>query len=241
VAGKGLGRTAHEESHFITANGSDVYVGGYFTMAGNKSSIYLAHWSQPNTYCISGRITDSNNGPMSGVTLSDGAGHTAVTDGDGNYVFSGLLSRIYTLIPSKSGYTFSPPSLNVTVPPNATGQNFTGTLLTYSISGGAVDRNNNPIAGVTINCNGLSTRTGSDGNYIFSGLFPGTYLCAAGKAGYTFLPSSLAVSVPPNATGQDFVSTNAATATPTPTLTSTPTATPTLQAVFNIYLPLAIK
>jgi hypothetical protein len=76
---------------------------------------------------ISGRVTDSNKKPLADVTISDGAGHTTKTGKDGTYRFSGLASSTYTFIPSKKGYTFSPASRKVKVPPNATGVDFTGT------------------------------------------------------------------------------------------------------------------
>jgi len=71
-------------------------------------------------------VTDGSGNPISGVTISDGAGHTATTDSNGNYTLSGLAAGTYTITPSKSGYTFSPTSRTVSVPPNATGQDFTG-------------------------------------------------------------------------------------------------------------------
>jgi len=85
------------------------------------------------TYSISGQVQDSSGNPISGVTISDGAGHTATTDSNGNYTLSGLTAGTYTLTPSKSGYTFSPASRTVNVPPNATGQDFTGSPTTANV------------------------------------------------------------------------------------------------------------
>ena len=47
------------------------------------------------------------------------------------YTLSGLAAGTYTLTVSKSGYSFAPTSRTVTVPPDATGQDFVGTPLTY--------------------------------------------------------------------------------------------------------------
>jgi len=79
----------------------------------------------PTTYTVSGRVTNVCNNPISGVTISDSAGHVATTDSNGNYTLSGLTAGTYTFTPTKSGYAFSPTSLSVNVPPDATGQNFT--------------------------------------------------------------------------------------------------------------------
>ncbi|MGB9873276.1 MAG: carboxypeptidase-like regulatory domain-containing protein, partial [Anaerolineae bacterium] len=81
------------------------------------------------TYSISGRVVDGSGNPISGVTLSDNAGHTTTTGSDGRYTLSGLAAGTYTVTPSKSGYTFSPTSRTVTVPPDATGVDFTGTAV----------------------------------------------------------------------------------------------------------------
>jgi hypothetical protein len=78
------------------------------------------------TYSISGRVVDGSGNPIPGVTISDNAGHTTTTGNDGRYTLSGLAAGTYTIIPSKSGYIFSPPSRAVTVPPDATGKDFTG-------------------------------------------------------------------------------------------------------------------
>jgi fibronectin type 3 domain-containing protein len=79
------------------------------------------------TYSISGTVSGAT---ASGVTMTlAGAGTgTQTTDASGNYTFSGLVNGAYTVTPSKSGYTFSPSSLAVTVSgANQTGKNFTAT------------------------------------------------------------------------------------------------------------------
>jgi hypothetical protein len=75
-------------------------------------------------HSVSGRVTDSSSNAISGVTISDGAGYTVTTDSNGNYTLSGLAAGTHTITPSKSGYTFSPASRTVIVPPSKTGQDF---------------------------------------------------------------------------------------------------------------------
>jgi formylglycine-generating enzyme required for sulfatase activity len=50
--------------------------------------------------------------------------YTATTDANGYYVLSGLPAGTYTLVPSQAGQCFSPFSRSVTVPSDASGQNF---------------------------------------------------------------------------------------------------------------------
>lgn len=105
----------------VTATNGRIYtVGGWTTQevgTVEEGVVTTAH-------SISGRVMDSSNNGISGVTISDGEGHTAVTDSNGNYTLIGLLTGTYTITPSKSGYTFSPASRAVTVPPNKIGQDF---------------------------------------------------------------------------------------------------------------------
>lgn len=76
------------------------------------------------TYSISGHVTDGSNNPISNVTISANTTISTTTYGNGNYTLGGLEAGTYTLTPSKTDFTFSPPTLQVTVPPDATGKNF---------------------------------------------------------------------------------------------------------------------
>ena len=87
---------------------------------------------------------------MAGVTVADGAGHSALTDNAGVYTLTGLAAGTYTLTVSKSGYSFAPAPRTVTVPPDATGQDFVGTPLTYAVAGQVSDGSGQPMAGVTV-------------------------------------------------------------------------------------------
>ena len=120
-----------EVGYFSTpANAHGVYMAGsYAYVAALTSGLFILHYTgEPGpTYSISGQVTDADGNPISDVTLSDGAGHTATTDSNGNYTISDLSAGTYTLTPSKSSYTFAPASRTVSVPPSATGQDFTGT------------------------------------------------------------------------------------------------------------------
>lgn len=51
--------------------------------------------------------------------------YETTTDTDGNYTLTGLPAGVYMLLAIQTGYSFSPAARSVTLPPNATGQNFT--------------------------------------------------------------------------------------------------------------------
>src|SRR5262249_23147818 len=93
------------------------------TKTGSKSLNLVIN----NSYTISGQITLSGAG-LSGVTVTLSTGPTATTNSSGNYSFSNLPTGTYTVTPSLSGYTFTPPSATFTnITANQTA-NFTAAL-----------------------------------------------------------------------------------------------------------------
>ena len=76
------------------------------------------------TYSISGTIRDSRGEPVVGVTLSDGI-RKATTDDSGNYTLAGVPAGTVTVTPARTGRAFDPAETEVTVPPDATGIDFT--------------------------------------------------------------------------------------------------------------------
>jgi pimeloyl-ACP methyl ester carboxylesterase len=86
-------------------------------------------------YMISGTIKNASNTPMTNVIVTvGGLSMTTTTDTNGNYTLAGLPANTYTVTPSKIGYTFNPTSRSVTVGPNATGQDFVGSLAVWEES-----------------------------------------------------------------------------------------------------------
>jgi len=79
----------------------------------NVSPINFTSAAVP-TYTISGTVSGA---VASGVTvnLTGTSSGTATTDGSGNYSFTGLSNGSYTIVPSKSGFTFTPASQSATV------------------------------------------------------------------------------------------------------------------------------
>ncbi|MGA3282738.1 MAG: carboxypeptidase-like regulatory domain-containing protein, partial [Smithella sp.] len=86
------------------------------------------------TYTISGTVSGAT---QSGVTISctsTGSTLTTTTASDGTYSFTGLSAGSYTITPSKTGYTFSPTSGNVTITTGNGTQNFTASAVTTGTS-----------------------------------------------------------------------------------------------------------
>ena len=148
----------------------------------------------PATQTISGTISPSVSGAGATVTLSGAASATATADASGNYSFSGLVNGNYTVAPSKSGFTFSPTSQAVTINgANLTGVNFS--TVTYTISGTINGAGGN---GATVTLSGAASATvtaNSSGAYTFTGLASGSYTVTPSLTGFTFSPTSQAVTV----------------------------------------------
>ena len=140
-------------------------------------------------YMLSGRVSDSQGNPIPGVTVSSGTAGSATTDYSGAYALTGLAAGTYILTPSKSGYTLSPASRTVTVPPTATGQDFTAIPITYSVEGKVTDSNGAALADVSISDgSGHTSPTSADGKYVLTGLLPGTHTITPSKSGYISHP-----------------------------------------------------
>ncbi len=184
----------------------------------NITSInFVATANTSPTYTISGTVTLSGGGALPGVTitLSGNNSGTAMTDASGNYTFTGLTNGSYTVTPSLSGYTFTPPSIAVAVNGvNITSVNFTATAnsaSTYSISGTVTLSGGGALNGVTMTLKGTNTtttQTDTKGNYTFTGLANGSYTVSPSLVGYTFTPASKAVTINgANASSINFVAT----------------------------------
>lgn len=150
------------------------------------------------------------------MSLSPG-GASVVTGADGTFSLSGLATGNYTVIPSLTGYSFTPASTAVAIgSANVTGVTFTATAnpsvppATYSVSGTV---SGGAQAGVTISVSpgGSSVATDASGNFVLSGLTNGSYTVTPSLAGYSFSPASASVTV----NGANVTSVNFTTPVPT--------------------------
>jgi len=166
----------------------------------------------PQTYDISGTISPAVGGNGATLTLSGAASAATTADSSGSYTFTGLANGTYAIIPSHTGYTFSPTSQSATVSgANVTAINFTDTpqSATYSISGTI-----SPAAGgsgatvILSGAAGATTLTNASGSYSFSALTNGTYTVTPSNTGYMFSPASMNVTINAgNAPGVNFTAT----------------------------------
>ena len=162
------------------------------------------NFTYPPRYTIRGTVRNYDGTPVQDVNVStswkDPMYASAQTDASGAYTLT-VTAGTFVLGASKGGYP-DPEDRQVTVPPNATGVDFTFPQ-PYPISGTVRDGAGLPVAGATVYGGVSSVTTAADGTYTaMAG--PGDHYVSAQKTGYQSA-SSVRVPVPPAATGVDFV------------------------------------
>jgi len=175
-----------------------------------KSSQDLTSHEVIPTYNISGMILDTEGNPVESVSLTDGVGHTVVTNSAGMYTFAHLPAGAYLITPARFGYTFAPVDQNVSlVDADAGSINFTATQLKYTISGKVLNYLGAPMTGVTVGDDlGHTTLTDGNGDYTLEGYPYGYYIITPSRLGYYFTPAYAPVTVLDQPrTGIDFIGT----------------------------------
>ena len=161
------------------------------------------------TYTIAGTIIDEFDNPLSEVTVCTHTGICAESEANGTYTITGIISGTYTITPSKTDYTFNPENRTVNVPPDRTGQDFTGAYSNYTISGKVKDGRGYPLMGVLICTDkGVCDTSDSAGAYLIDHLTSSSYTISPSKTGFLFNPTFRTIIIPPSSTNQDFVGYN---------------------------------
>src|SRR6266508_1724743 len=149
--------------------------------------------------------TISGNAGTPGATLTytGATSGSATANGSGNYSFIVPAGWSGTVTPSKIGFIFSPPKRTYTaVEVNKTGQDYTATFTTYTISGNA----GTPGATLTYTgaTSGSATANGS-GNYSFTVPAGWSGTVTPSKIGFIFSPPKRTyTAVEVNKTGQGY-------------------------------------
>jgi hypothetical protein len=116
---------------------------------------FKASTGSPNTFIISGTISPASDGSGVAVTIGGDANAVTTANSSGNYSFAGVANGSYTLTASKSGFSFTPPSSQVTVNgANVAGVNFTASTVvakTFTLSGTISPAGNGSGAAITLN------------------------------------------------------------------------------------------
>lgn len=156
---------------------------------------WLAYFNKPGdalTYSLSGQVTTPNGAPLAGVEISTAAGH-ATTDATGHYTITGLPAGTYNVGPTLTGYSFTPLTRSVTVPPDSEGVDFIAYPQgAYSVSGRVTTEEDRPLQGVRVIVGpGHGDITDANGHYTITALDARTYEITATLAGYAFTPIAI--------------------------------------------------
>ncbi len=211
VPGGGATVSAGGKSVTATSTGSYVITGldtGTYTVTASKSGCTFTSLSvtlgpdatnKNLTATCSYSISGSVGSAAGGATISAG-GKTAIASSTGAYTISGLGDGTHTVSALKSGCTFSPTSLPVTISGgNVTGKNFSATCA-FSASGSVGSAG----AGATLSAGGKTATASITGAYTITGLSPGTYTLTPSKANCSFSPASITGNIDSNQTGLNF-------------------------------------
>lgn len=94
-------------------------------MSRNTPVVVIGYGGQiPTTLGISGQVVTSSGQPVPGVTLLLGSSRTTLTDANGAYTFTNVITGTYTITPTKANTGFTPVSLTRSVPPSRTTVDF---------------------------------------------------------------------------------------------------------------------
>ncbi|HEU4596417.1 MAG TPA: carboxypeptidase regulatory-like domain-containing protein, partial [Pyrinomonadaceae bacterium] len=150
-----------------------------------------------NRHDLRGRVTVAGGAGLSGVavSLSGSQAGSTTTDASGNYSFLDLpAGGNYTVTPSLLSHTFAPAAQTSNDLDADRTLNFTGTLVTFSISGRVTAAGGVGLAGATLSLTGHRTATATsdaNGNYTFPALpKQGNYTVTVSRANYTFAQAS---------------------------------------------------
>lgn len=142
---------------------------------------------------ISGYVLTESGNPCNAVMIeADSGTRTTSTDTNGYYDLWVPNGWSGTVVPIKPGLLFSPASTSYTsVTNDLTNRDYTGTFITYSISGHILDPNDQPLADIIVDANsgGDTVLTDANGLYeLWAGYnWSGTVIPS--KQGYYFDPN----------------------------------------------------
>jgi hypothetical protein len=183
-------------SQILIDKDGNLYLTGTMRIAPGTTATFdlLTIKVRPNSYTLSGVVTNAAGQPLPGVvlTLNGAADRTVTTGADGRYAFQGLgANGRFTVKPSLQGYTFIPVQQEVVLTQDQTA-NFTG-VQGVTISGRVADSGGTGIAGVSISLSGsksATTSTDNDGAYSFAVEPGGSYTVTPSSAFHTFTPAN---------------------------------------------------
>jgi Putative binding domain, N-terminal/Secretion system C-terminal sorting domain/Viral BACON domain len=161
----------------------------YTNVTADQVVNYTATW---NTYTIAGTVSLSGGGALSGISMS-GLPGDPVTDSNGDYSASVDHGWSGTVTPNLEGYTFDPVSRSYAdVDADHSGEDYTATINTYTISGTVETAGGSALSGVSMYGLPGDPVTDNNGYYSADVEFGVNITVTPVLNGYTFDPVSTA-------------------------------------------------
>ncbi|PKK92127.1 MAG: hypothetical protein CVV64_01535 [Candidatus Wallbacteria bacterium HGW-Wallbacteria-1] len=184
-----------------------------FDRAGNSLPVSgtgpLEIVSQSQGFSISGSVT-VNGSPATGITLEVVGVSRKASGADGSYLIENMPPGEFFLYPFKSGVSFTPTHLALTLGPSATAMNFQGVTgeSTLFVGGRVTDPQGQPVKGVSVEVDGSrSVLTNASGYYFIAGLTAGNHTLVASRTNYTLSANPMVVNLIAPITNADFTAT----------------------------------
>lgn len=167
--------------------------------ANNLSGNQTLDFTVTQQHDIRGIVKDAQGAPMSGVTINLNGSALLTTLADGKFEFNNRLGgQTFTVKPTRNGFTFSPAQEVFVLNGDRLDLSFTGTPLTFQISG-AIARSDTgaPVGGLSVNLRNsvagaviATITTAADGSYTFNTLPAGAnyHVSLPPQSGFTFTP-----------------------------------------------------
>jgi hypothetical protein len=192
------GETESPEITFPVAIGPDLSFNGF------PRDAFVAKISCPDKVMISGKVL-AGGSPLSGVVMA-GLPENPQTDSAGSYgaeVDSGWWGSV---VPSKAGYTFTPPNRQYSgITSHQMNQDYSAEVLTLAVSGTVKTGLGTAISGVVMGGLPGNPQTDGSGHYSGSVTYGWSGTVTPAKSGYTFTPSARSYAqVTVNQTNQNY-------------------------------------
>ena len=118
---EGSGQTVHD----ATSSNFNGILGSSASSDDNDPTWVVSDAPLNSSLWVKGKVTNSDNSPVAGVTITGGPQFSTMTGLDGEYALVNLSAGATTITPAKAGFVLSPPTRSVTTPPQQTNVNFT--------------------------------------------------------------------------------------------------------------------
>jgi uncharacterized repeat protein (TIGR01451 family) len=188
------------QAHLYNRAGHDFGITLQRDIQASHGKVTITTGGEPSEdYNVSGTVIDKDGNPVAGVTVLIDA-KTAVSNETGNWEILELAKGQYEVTAHKDNYVFALQSFNIedsdvviNIIEKIDGPKPPTPATTYKASGTIIDKDGNPISGITIQVKDKTAVTDDEGKWKILGLVSNHYLLTASGKNYHFEPQVFAI------------------------------------------------